>query len=540
MEEPKDEWNEYTEARFFSDYSSLLLVGHPEVSRVTVYNFDHRRMDSLGRFLPLKKEDNVVKELKQKLKNRLIATSTIQSGDLGQKFISYGREIIDLKTGKRIGIVVLDFNLNYLESEFEQIKLLKSGYVILLDENQQVIYHPNRQIGDVISNKEIPVKISQNYLLEKNEKGNKLLYLRITIPQMEWALIGVVPYEEILEKLLPMHYKFFTFVVIIFLAILFVAISLQKLFVKPIRNLQLMMNKVQIGDFNVRAYFKRNDEIGQLGNSFNSMVKKIDELIIRVYQVELNESRALLFQKQAEIDALQEKITPHFLYNTLNTISWVANRRGVREIEGVVNALSSLLRYSLGDPSKSVTLKDEFDYLNMYSEIIDFRYDGNIVFLSEIDRLVEGTVIPRLTLQPIVENIIKHAFEEKMDEKCIRITAVKTGDMVVIEIEDNGKGISLDRLEEINQKLNQPVRNLVDRISEVKKHKHQEGLGLVNVHHRLKLFFGESYGIVVINGIKDGTVVRITIPFSKESNINSLIADSIGVCLSLDIKAKST
>lgn len=467
-EDPVNGWQAYNDARFFSDFSSLLLVGHPEIIRVTVYNFKNKRVDSLGRFIPLRKEDKVVQELKEQLKNRLIATSSIQKGVLGQPFISFGRQITDLKTGKPIGLAVVDFDLKYLNEEIKKIKFLKSGHVMVVDQNHQVIYHPNMKIGKSILEKDIPLQFPEPYLLKENEKGKKSLYIKTTMSSPHWTFIGVLPYDEVLEKLLSIFNKFFIFIALMLVAIFFVAVFLQKLFVKPIRKLQLMMSRVQKGDFSARVNFKRNDEIGRLGHNFNGMVTKIEDLIERVYQVELNESRALLFQKQAELDALQEKITPHFLYNTLNSISWVANRKGIREIEVVVSSLSSLLRYSLGDPSKLVTLKDEFDYLMLYGEIIDFRYDGDIEIIFNMDNSVANTVIPRLTLQPIVENVIKHAFEDNVTNKWIKVSAFKTDNIVIIDIEDNGKGISQETLSEIDRKLNQPVRTLVDRISETK------------------------------------------------------------------------
>nr|WP_249317159.1 histidine kinase [Bacillus sp. FJAT-50079] len=515
-EEVKDEWEAYTEARFFADYSNQLLVGHPEVSKITIYNFKNKRLDSLGRFLPLKEEDNIVKELKQQFKYAPIAKSSIQIGELGQPFISFGREIIDLNTGRPIGIAVLDYNLDYLMKEFDEIKLLKSGYVILLDENYDVIYQPNKKIANKELYKKILAHRDQKILLTKNEKGEDSLYLKNSIPSLNWYLIGVVPYDEVLEKLKPIHYEFYFFIIIILLTILIVAITLHKLFVKPIRKLQFMMNKVQTGDFSVRVHFNRNDEIAQLGDSFNMMVIKVEELIDRVYQVEINESRALLLQKQAELEALQEKITPHFLYNTLNSISWVANRRGVREIEGIVHSLSNLLRYSLEDPSKIVTLKEELDYLMMYGEIINFRYDQEIEFIYEIDSSVDKAIIPRLTIQPIVENVMKHAFENIDDVKRIIIKAYRVKDLVIIDVVDNGKGISNNKLKEIDQKLNQPIQGPVDRITEVNKYKYQKSMGLINVQHRIKLFFGEDYGIEVKKANIVGTMVRIIIPYKTE------------------------
>jgi two-component system sensor histidine kinase YesM len=302
-------------------------------------------------------------------------------------------------------------------------------------------------------------------------------------------------------------------------ALVFVAILLKKVLVNPIQKLQSLMNQVEEGNFHVRTTFNRKDEIGKLGATFNSMVAQINNLIERVYQVELNQSRALLPQKQAELEALQERITPHFLYNTLNSISWFANQKGIREIQYVIDSLSSMLRYSVGNGSNLVLLKDEFTYIKLYADIIDFRYDGSITFSYLLPPSLEDVQIPRLSIQPIVENVVKYAFENTDKDKKIEIHAIQTSDAVLVILKDNGGGISADKMKHINESLNRSNQTFLKQISRTGELEKKGLIGLNNVHHRIKLSFGEEYGISLYSRMGEGTVVTVKLP-SKMKKIS--------------------
>ncbi len=373
---PAEGWNAYQESRLFVDYIQLLIIGNPEVHNITVMNFDGKRIDSRGRFLantnivvpPIYNQimDDLLKESSNKIISSIYQTSRVD-------IISFGKLILDLQTGEPIGVVIIDINLGMIDKGLKDVKLLQSGIIILVDQFNHVIHHPNEKTGASFKESWSESLGSNPYTLKKTEAGNQMLYLQTEIDELGWTLYGVVPYEEVIKKLVDFRYKFNIFLFIMIVAIGIVAISIRKVFVMPVLNLQRLMRKVESGDFTVRATFKRNDEIGQLGMSFNQMVRQLKELIEQVYDVKLNESRALYYQKQAELEALQSHITPHFLYNTLHSISWFANRKGIREIQSVVDSLSSILQYSLQTTPKMVRLKDEFEYLKLYMDIIDFR-----------------------------------------------------------------------------------------------------------------------------------------------------------------------
>jgi two-component system sensor histidine kinase YesM len=508
---PDKGWDAYQESRLFVDYTQLLMIGNPEIDNITVLNFEGKRIDSRGRFLP---DTNIaVPPIYNQIMDDLAAGNSSKSISpiyRASRFdvISFGQLILDLRTGNPIGVIIVDVNLGMMNKGLKSVNLLQSGTIILVDQSGQVIYHPEQNTGTSFQQTWSDFSGSKQYVLEKTEKGNQMLYLKTEITDLGWVLYGMVPYEEVIKRMVDFRYKFYIFLVFMITAIGIVAISMRRVFVIPILKLQRLMRSVESGDFKVRSSFKRNDEIGQLGMSFNQMVKQIQELIEQVYEVRINESRALYYQKQAELEALQSHITPHFLYNTLHSISWFANRKGIREIQSVVDSLSSILQYSVQTTPKMVRLKDEFEYLKLYLDIIDFRYGGTIEFSYELPKEVQNVVLPRLSLQPIVENAIKHAFNGTKEKKKISIITVRNSDDVIVQVEDSGSGIKEEELTRINCILSTPERE-----NELKSdHKGLNGIGLINVHYRLQMWFGKEYGVKITSSEGQGTTVQIKIP----------------------------
>lgn len=501
----ESEWESYQESRTFVEYIRLLLAGNPEIHRISILNYHGKRLDSIGRFLNIPKlpEQDIYHYMLKEVKKNSMTISPIYQNNTGETIISFGKLVLDINSGKAIGVIIVDLNLEVMNQGLNSVKLLNSGSVVLIDQYGQYIYHPTKEVGD----------LADDFYLENNEtyftneyKGNSFLFLKESNTLTNWTLYGIVPYEEVLTKIKPIQYKFFIFLFFLIIVVMILSISVRKEFVKPIRKLQHLMQTVQHGDLDVKANFNRNDELGILAQHFDLMIERISMLIEKVYQVELNESLAQLYQKQAELEALQAKISPHFLYNTLNSISWFAYQKGVREIQITIDSLSSMLRYSLGNPSKFVTIEEEINYLKMYSEIMNFRYSDMIQFHYDVPEDLKEVILPRLSLQPIVENAIKHGFEGIFGGERIIVRVQKVNQHVIIEIEDNGMGMSMDDLQSLKNKLEYRIAEKVDYIQG-----HEGGIGLDNVQQRLKLWFGHEYG-VAIESEKTGTIVKVKIP----------------------------
>jgi two-component system sensor histidine kinase YesM len=273
--------------------------------------------------------------------------------------------------------------------------------------------------------------------------------------------------------------------------------ALSKRIVIPLKRLQVSMKNIERNEFRTEIAIGHTDEIGQLTVSFNHMVHRIRELINSVYLANIKE-------KEAQISALQAQINPHFLYNTLDTVNAMAMLEEHDSISRMIVALGEMFKYATNQNDKLVTLRDELEHLENYMTIQKCRFGDRIQFSNEIPEWILNNSMIRLTLQPLVENAIQHGLEPIAEGGTIRLFAVKELDKIRIQIEDDGRGVPADTLKRIQQQLRYSVYD-----SEAHRGR---GIGLFNVNERLKLYFGEQYGISMQSEFGQGTSVSILIP----------------------------
>jgi len=263
--------------------------------------------------------------------------------------------------------------------------------------------------------------------------------------------------------------------------------------IRPIQSLRRVMETVQNGNQTIRADVTRSDEIGDLGRSFNDM-------LVQLYAVEQD-------RKEMELRLIHEQIKPHFLYNTLDTIQWMATEHGADNVVEMVEALSAYFRLGLGTGSPYIPLDQELYHVESYLHIQGVRYEEILDYELRYDEKLAQCQVVRFMLQPLVENAIYHGIKPLGDQKCkISITAYKQVDNLVIQVENNGVMIPQEKLELMNQAL------LEDRYD-----RYATGFGLYSVNHRIRLAYGAPYGLAVKS--EDGmTVMVIQIPLEGEWN----------------------
>ncbi|QGH36238.1 HAMP domain-containing protein [Gracilibacillus salitolerans] len=500
----KNEYDMYSEAKFFSEYAQNVLFSHNYISKLTLYN-NHKYFDSIGRLARNRDLTAIERSLQEQLQQQYIAYSPVYDCG-GRRCVSIGRSVIDVKTGNKVGIILLEIELEEITNVIENIDLMKYGSVILSNSDEILSYTSyNAELDEELLEK---VNDSQeNDLIDISLNGHRYLLLVKEVSLLDWKMTGIIPYEEMqseTRELVQLLLGVMVFmVVILFIITFFIRWDL----FNPILRLKNAMQQVEKGDFETRFILNKKHEIGDLSRHFNRMVHQIDQLIKQVYEAELAKTRMQLLAKEEQLQSLQEKITPHFLSNTLNAISWTAQKKGVREIQYVVDALSNMLRYSLDvNDEKMVPLYEEYEYIELYATIIEFRLEGNFRFYTHLPLKAKNTYIPRLTLQPIVENVMKHANEENEDKVEVTISTVQYTDYIEIEIQDNGSGIPEEELELVR-------KNLVQQ-----KKFNNKGIGLMNVHQRLKLIFGEPYGLAIDSRQGEGTSVKIIVPINLRVN----------------------
>ena len=267
---------------------------------------------------------------------------------------------------------------------------------------------------------------------------------------------------------------------------------------EPLRNLTEAMDEVSAGELDKRVAVHTNDEIGRLSNDFNNMLNQIEKLIERLVKEEG-------LKKDAELEALQYQITPHFMYNTLNSIKFAALLKGEKELGVLIGDFVELLQASVNKKGTFVTVSDEIHILNNYIHLQKMRYDGHFEVEYEIGEDAGSCFVPRLILQPLVENSILHGLDMKMDNSRIQIRAMIEEEYLCISVRDNGRGMTQEQIYELLTKKTKKTSGL-------------SGIGVANVRERLELYYGNNAGLGY-DSTSDGTTAYLYLPAYKDQNL---------------------
>ena len=320
------------------------------------------------------------------------------------------------------------------------------------------------------------------------------LVTRKKLNDMPFEIINVLPIKKYQSSQLSLVMLAilgsFAFMVVFFIQARYTS----RQFLQPIEDLRRLMQEAQHGNLQVSFNPQTGDEFEDLAQSFNRMVAELRQLIRQVYVEQSNKRRA-------EIAALQANIKPHFLYNTLETIHWMARRRNADEIVEAVDALSDLFRVGFSSNHELGTIRLEFTHVESYLKIQKLRYADILDYELEIDPAVENLPLQKTILQPVVENALYHGIKESGHAGKITITAGLSEGDIVLTIQDNGVGLSPEALEH--------VRRLLEKAPDPKK---QHGSGLANVHQRLMLSYGSRYGLSIDSVLNQGTTVTLRHP----------------------------
>lgn len=310
-----------------------------------------------------------------------------------------------------------------------------------------------------------------------------------------WRTYTLIWHEDIFPQAQALRHAILLFVAGLSILGFVLVWILAYAMLQPIRTLMLSMQRIESGDFTVRVPNRRRDEIGRLTEAFNDMASRIHHLINEVYAKKLE-------QKNAELRALQSQINPHFLYNTLDTINWMLIDRSEFEISDIVVALGELMKYAMRT-EVLVTLNEELQYLEQYLTIQRNRLEDRLSYAISGTSELEGFTVPKLIVQPLVENAIKHAVEPKPEGGEIEVKARRTGNWVIITVKDDGPGMSAEQMS-----MNGSFGG---------SHEH---IGLSNVRKRLELYYGAA-AMLDIDSSAAGTTVRIRIPWESGEEVDN-------------------
>ncbi len=283
----------------------------------------------------------------------------------------------------------------------------------------------------------------------------------------------------------------------IFVSILFFSYYIPLSITRPIRKLSEVTDQVAKGDLSVRFDARSGVEVNRLSDSLNTMIDKINELLEQVTTEQIR-------LRKAEFELLQTQINPHFLYNTLDTIIWLAEAGKQREVVGMVGSLSEFFRASLNQGKDIISIREELQHVKSYLEIQQVRYQDILKYEIQVPGELDKYLIPKITIQPIVENALYHGIKNKRGLGRIRVSGKKEEGGFAIQVEDNGIGINEERLRQVRDKIQYrtPAENDI--------------YGLYNVNERIRLNFGEKFGISIESVYGEGTVVSIHLPYGEE------------------------
>lgn len=303
-----------------------------------------------------------------------------------------------------------------------------------------------------------------------------------------WISAVIIPKSELMSGIAQAVNQSILYIALLFMLVsLMLSLLLSVQISRPISRLMAVIKKMEQGKFSDRVTPTSRDELGLLTRQFNTMNEKIGILIEENYLTKIRE-------KESEIMALNLQLNPHFIYNTLNVINWMAIEAGNENISNATMDLCNMLEKSFRNKQDLIPLQADLDWLKSYLNIMAYRYEGKFRIEQEYDPGLALCLVPKLFLQPFVENAIYHGFQNMDQGGVIRITARLKGDDAVFTVEDNGAGIEQERIAEI-----------VNR--------EQSHIGVSNVDKRIKLLFGMKYGVTLASAPDKGTVVTIILPF---------------------------
>lgn len=395
------------------------------------------------------------------------------------------------------GILLVDMNFSDIEQLFSKVNAKGEGYVYLTDNEGEIIYHPKQKViytNLMEENNKIAATYEDGSHMETFQ-GEKRAIVVKTVGYTGWKIVSVTPIREIAINL--NQFKFFTLVILsvsVLVIIVGNTIVSQKV-TNPIRKLEDSVKDFENGNLNFEIYIGGSHEIQHLGRTINSMVNQM-KLLMNDIVKEQEEKR------KSELDALQSQINPHFLYNTLDSIVWMVESERYPEAISMVTALASLFRISLSKGKNIISIKDEIEHAINYMKIQKVRFKDQFSFEVNIDSEIEEYNTIKLIIQPLLENAIYYGVESMRDEGIITLNGYATEDDIYIEVTDNGMGIPIE----------EQMLLLTDN---TRARKRGSGIGLINVHQRIKLYYGEDYGLQIKSELDEGTTVIIHLPKAK-------------------------
>ena len=439
---------------------------------------------------PKERLKNTTGELKW-LPTRTIYTK-ILSGVIPKSCFTLGRKMIDVNTLNMLGYMAVEVNEDALIDIYESI-YEDGSEIFIIDQNGNIISNRNKTYIPSVQQLINIKNHNKSGFIEYKKNGREYIAIYSYCNKNNWKIVKAMPKDLLYQQTQRLQKEVLSFSLLGFVGIIIIGYVYCEWLTRPIHNMMIQMKRVEQGNLDAKVDTNMHNELGALGENFNHMIEHLDQLMKHIVQEEKE-------KKELELEVLRAQINPHFLYNTLSTIRFMAKAKGENSISDAVLALTKLLRVSISLGKERITLKEEIEYIEHYLLIQRLRFNQKFEFQYDIDTKYETILVPKLILQPMIENSLLYGIEnidEDSDEICLVISLYieKMENGIQIVIQDNGLGMEKEVLENLFQE-----RKSIERFSKV---------GLNNVNHRLKLYYGEEYGLKVQSKLGEGTTVYV-------------------------------
>lgn len=400
---------------------------------------------------------------------------------------SLGRAIVS--NDKVIGILIMDISQQAFNEAFRYINDLNNK-TILYDDERKVLYNYNIESATELS----VIDEAKDMSPEENHivlDSGDYLYIDSYYPNLDWTLVSLSPLKALSIGEAEMTRQMIVYYLVILLVSMALSIVISRSITKKVRLLKETMEEVRGGNLKAKVTIKSDDEIGLLSEYFSKLMDDMNDLLIEVKDRETQ-------KRYYELKSLQSQINPHFMYNTLNTIIYLAEMNGASNIEEITTSLIELLRAVTHDTEQEITISQELGYVKNYVQIQEYKYMGRFTMAYDIEEGIQAYKMPKFILQPFVENSLIHGIGDNINI-IIQFSIYSDEDHIYFRIKDNGKGVSEARLKEVWEK------NDMDG----------ESIGIMNIRNRLSLYYNNRCDIEISSVEGSYTKVLIVIPKSE-------------------------
>jgi two-component system, sensor histidine kinase YesM len=482
------------ETSSLDNLNNVTVVNNPYINAIYVGNENHgflkinrgERNLKNDIYQMIKKSNIYPRLLSSQWQGEWLNNSNLKLVKDGSHSLLYGRNIRNLGTKEQMGLVLIDLDPAYFENMFKNSN--PPGDILILDGDKILFSSSNNglsssQVANIIQGRE------KSGTIKKVMDGTQYFFNYHTNKKTNWDVVSIIPYENIVREVNQLRLVTISLLVMALMCSMITALFITRRITNQLSLLRMVTERMEKRETVVGINFSNQDEIGEIGNQIVHLYNWNNDLTKRLYKSQIKE-------KEAELLALQSHINPHFLYNTLNTVYWMAKKVQAKQIAKIAINLSKIFKLTLNDGNHITSVKNEVEQVKSYLDIQNIRFNNKIHFTVTVEPEIMNESIIKLLLQPIVENSVYHGLEHQ-ESGTIMIEGKRVEDSLLFIIRDTGKGFDMNEVD-INKK----------------------GYALKNINERLKLYYGKEYGLKIESETGKGTTVYLKVGLKNDEIIH--------------------